>query len=705
MLGLDVQFNIISYAVVSAKYESNSNILLSFLPLVENVLASVSASYISKKEVIDLFKETYGYDLPIAIFDEFFKILKKQNKIDYLKNDCIDIKKSKLQEFDIDSSYNNDIKALKAEYSLFHKKRGHEIKADDVLKNFLLFIIKNAVEFNSFIRYDSNFSNQINDDNGYQDELVEFLVEMRSEDTRVYKLLKDIYYGVVLTSLLSSGEDSIKKYSLSNNHNIENVLLDSNYIFRLLDLQTEFEHTVAEDTYNELKSCGCKFWVAKDTLKQIADTVKQFVNNYNDSSTVAINWIGEKKFTGLGSAYLRRGLSPSKLIGFLSNLEAMLQENYEVNILNENEFSSVVFSEDDKKELCSIKYDTPTEGIEHDLRLVEFVRNKRSKNVYDFKQAKWWVLTDDNRLTKWNSNKVGKTGIQECITESQLSTILWLNSPKNLSYDSLFSTVLALRNRALGDNSDFCKISKIIGELKDKYDDPKDLDKVSLVFANQFISIDEFINDDSESINQKFEEAMDKASIILKERDCFKQKNAELEALNEKITEEHNREYNEAMLSVRENKSLLSIETLEHIETLKKLLKQKEKDINTIEDGKKQYSLKINNQKKCVRVFCYILSIWILFEISGKLQIIFGGWYKENGLSFSIIRMFLSGIVVTTAKKCINKISDLIFRALVQLRVFPDYQSNIEQNLKQKQILENERTLIIEQIESKQRNG
>ena len=68
MLGLDAQFNIISYAVISSKYEKNQNISLSFIPLLEHVLLSIDTdqsvlkggimvlSHIFMHAVNDLFK-------------------------------------------------------------------------------------------------------------------------------------------------------------------------------------------------------------------------------------------------------------------------------------------------------------------------------------------------------------------------------------------------------------------------------------------------------------------------------------------------------------------------------------------------------------------------------------------------------------------------------------------------------------------------
>ena len=46
---------------------------------------------IEKKKIEPLFKETYGYDIPVATLSYLLDVLKKQDKIDYLKHEIIEI--------------------------------------------------------------------------------------------------------------------------------------------------------------------------------------------------------------------------------------------------------------------------------------------------------------------------------------------------------------------------------------------------------------------------------------------------------------------------------------------------------------------------------------------------------------------------------------------------------------------------------------
>ena len=91
MLGLEAQLSIVSYAVITEKYESNKNITISFLPLIEHILLGCADETIEKKKIEPLFKETYGYDIPVATLSYLLDVLKKQDKIDYLKHEIIEM--------------------------------------------------------------------------------------------------------------------------------------------------------------------------------------------------------------------------------------------------------------------------------------------------------------------------------------------------------------------------------------------------------------------------------------------------------------------------------------------------------------------------------------------------------------------------------------------------------------------------------------
>ena len=643
MLGLDAQFNIISYAVISSKYEKSQNISLSFIPLIEHVLIAVDVDYIPSKQIHDLFKETYGYEIPPAILNHLLKVLKIQGKIEFLRGEYIQINKDAIQDYDNKYLLETSLKSLATNLDIFLKKQGVSIDKVKIVNDVLRFIIRNAIEFNAFLNYNSNLTIQKNDSDDIDNIIVSFLLEERRNNTKDYQFLKNIYFGVIIATLISSGDDNLVE---NEKFAVENVILDSNYIFRLLNLQTELECLAARDTYKALKEKGCSFCVSRETLKQIADTIHNAIDNYSVSANQVLRISGEERFAGLASAILRRNLTAADLQRIIAKLEKTLSDNYGVSVLDDSEFEGIIIEKDDN--FCSLSSDKPqssTAGIIHDLKLIYYVRQKRSSNVYCMQQAKWWVLTDDYKLTKWNAKNTGKGKVLECITESQLATIMWLNEPQALSYDSLFSTALALRNRTLFDNMEFERISIAIETQKEKYaEDPSALDKLALVFSQKLINLDD-LAEDGENPDEIFVQSIEKAEEFSRENSKLIEQNKKLieEAVNQQKV--HSEESEIANKTIIEQKSLLSAETLEHIGTLKRLLEEKGNKRDDYLNQKSKYQTIYD--RRCVTVKIIVAIVFGIFIFFGSMiiQQNFGDWYLNNQLFYTIISACITSII------------------------------------------------------------
>ena len=149
MFGLEAQLSIVSYAVITEKYESNKNIAISFLPLIEHILLECADKTIEKKKIEPLFKETYGYDMPVATLSYLLDVLKKQDKIDYLVCETIDIKKENLTDYDSKYDYERQLRALTTDCDFYLKKKGIELDRASIVKLLLNFVVCNSLEFNS----------------------------------------------------------------------------------------------------------------------------------------------------------------------------------------------------------------------------------------------------------------------------------------------------------------------------------------------------------------------------------------------------------------------------------------------------------------------------------------------------------------------------------------------------------------------------
>ena len=478
-----------------------------------------------------------------------------------------------------------------------------------------------------------------------------------------------------------------------------------------MNLQTELEYLAAQHTYKTLKENGCSFCVARDTLKQIADTIHNAIDNYSTTANHILRISGEERFAGLASACLRRELSAADLEKIISKLEGTLSEHYSVTILDDSEFDSISIEMDDTfRSLCSEKPLSSTLGIIHDLRLIHFVRNKRPSNIYCMQQAKWWVLTDDYKLTKWNAKNIDKNNILECITESQLATVMWLNEPQVLSHDSLFSTALALRNRTLLGNAEFEKISRAIETQKEKFaSDPASLDKLALVFSQKLINLDDLAKEDVDKHDELFAQSMQSAEKFSQKHSLLLEENAKLKDSAEKAEIDHQLERIQAADAIALQKSLLSSETISHVETLKKLLNEKRDKQMSVQREKDLREKKIKAQKRFVKVFLGIILLAGIVVLSLCAQSRFGNWYQTHQLvcwlisgGLAIAFFVLFGIPWQNAcTKAFDKLTNLFVKSLILLHVFKNHIKAIEKLDEQLSNLGEEIKSLLDDIDAK----
>lgn len=130
------------------------------------------------------------------------------------------------------------------------------------------------------------------------------------------------------------------------------------------------------------------------------------------SSTVnnVLRFYGDEKFSGLNSVCIRKNLTPTDLLQIISSLEDTLENKYKIICVSKEEMDELQY-DDSFSSLAKVKPDSSDFGITHDLYLIDFIKRHRPSYVYKMDSAKWWALTDDNKLTKWNTESQNEIGI------------------------------------------------------------------------------------------------------------------------------------------------------------------------------------------------------------------------------------------------------------------------------------------------------
>lgn len=680
MYGMDVQFNIISYAVISTKFESCRSLMESFLPLVEHALSCVEKDCVEEIAINDTYEEIYGYRIHAAILSQLLKILKKQGKIEKLKGESIQINKTSLKSYDLKEEHDLRLRALISEIDIFTKRKGRSYKRETISKSIIQFLQKNAIDFNSFINYQSNME-AVDDGEELFDDLVEFLLEERRNSTKHYEFVKEIFAGIVLSSIIISNEEMTS--SFKEDFHIKNVLLDSNYIFRLLDLQTSLERQAAQDTYEALNNIGCSFWICKETVKQIADTIRAITSNCTETANSVLRLYGDDRFTGLASACVRRSLTAAKLESIIDELENTLKKDYNVNIIDEDVFNIdlIDINGDKFKSLQEVKIDSSEFSIAHDLLLLCVVSANRPKTLYKADQASWWVLTDDNKLTNWNVKNSTHKNIPECITEAQLATVMWLCNPKTASLDGLFNTIIALRSQGLAGNGEYIKISKEIERQKERLvDDEPKLKKLSLVLSQRLLSVEELLSDDRDEMDAKFDQ------MFIESQEQLEEKSRTIEE-QEKSIHLHIQRNKELSRDFDSTKSLLSEQTEKLILSLKKRKEDKQVQHgeiqNQIKSLEKDSEKRVKNVALSLRLILIALIILIYIFVLPLIDSL-ENWYSNHQFLYSTLMFVVSlitaclGIKLELAITVSSWLSKYIISEFVKMKLMRNVGAEID---------------------------
>ncbi|MBQ2941698.1 MAG: hypothetical protein IJD97_05630 [Clostridia bacterium] len=683
--GMDTQFNIISYAILSDKYSKGESMLESFVPLFERLLFQIEGDTVSIANFAQLYKANFGNDIDMPLLGQSITYLENQNKVTKLKGESLEIHKENL--IDYDEPYYESLEVLKQELERYLKPVRNPAYSEPAINYLLRFICENAIEVNSYFNYKSNLENVKHTDEPYEERIISFFLEERGKNSISYKLIQEIYSGVVMASVVTTGDVRVG----DNPYNIDNVLIDSSFIFRLLDLQTHYEYEAAQSTYKSLKSKGCNFWVLPGTLQQVVKTIQAFSRKYSPTIGKVINPYGDIRFSGIGSAVIRRNLDTINLNQIIETFADELKEKYGVSEFTEFDVPYEELPCHDLNSLGTYK-NRDGESVEHDIRLIETIKRLRSKYVYLSQKASWWVLTDDVKLTKWCSRKKEDHEIPECITEAQISTLFWLNEPQNIANESFYNMVLSLRNKYLIDDDEFMRISGIIDTQKKKYESNESkMDRLAMTFNPRSMSLEELLSLTDDAADEYIAEKMSKADQVYAESEEKDKKIEELSSLAtgylekselgekriEELSEElavskkqkadENKRYNESLCNEKKER--------------KKLLCDKKK---SIEKEYKHVKLKYKLQLCIPLLIGLTIVAGLIFWIETKVDC--AKFISIHGISISLVATILALALIAFVgthdkvklyKIVLNKYTQSRVNKAVAFRKIPDYEKEI----------------------------
>lgn len=521
------------YMYAALVYDSGKNIFESFIPLVEGALnLLVEHSSISFLALHQKINELYKVNMPKATLKKLLSRMAEKGTINYINKQYISVSGENFDStfWQERSRSECDISDLFIAYKIFLSNMGITI-SDDVAKSEICnFVFDNCYELINFFAKDNTLMiNHEKSNCEHFAELSDFLVNCKSKNNKEYQSLEKLYCGATQSTLLNFKVEDIEQLQ-SADLNITNVILDSNFIMRILDIQTENECTVAIDTLNTLKKLNIKIFVLKISLQEVISSIKKYLRDIEPYSQQTRNYFRNKtiRMSGLLAAQ-QRGKTKTELLE-LTNYEKLKNKliSSKIGVIEDGEQKE--FKETEIQELIKFKGkdNFGEKQAYHDLYLIDYCRNKRKPNFSSYSEAEWWVLSSDNRLVKWNQETC--ENFRECITEAQISNLLWLKT-RNMDNNGLINTMITLSNGYLVSQTKLELFINRMNAYKAKNrDNQNKLDKMALIFASDVITTQDIQNEDNENIEDYVEEKVIKIDAKKAEKEQGdKQKELELQ--------------------------------------------------------------------------------------------------------------------------------------------------------------------------------
>ena len=327
-----------------------------------------------------------------------------------------------------------------------------------------------------------------------------------------YEVIRKIYLGSILSCYLSEYEPQDKMMS-----DVE-LLLDTNFIVSLLDLNTPESTTTCRQLLKIASSFGYSLRVLKETIKETTDLLLKKAEYFDKSFLPKL--INPED---IYKACERRNLNRNDLERIADNLENILVDEYSIlQIPYTVKYQNLAKSSTEYAEFKKIR-NTDFAAL-HDIMALYYVREKRGKKkIKHFEDVNCWFV--NNAINHDNSDYVGYKlrGYQpEIIRADELLCVLWFIKPDigngDLTDGVVDTNLNALISCTLNSSLPQASIIKELDDNIQKYKDASISDKDILRIATRITThqlknieeLNEIAESDSKQFVQKWKEEADK---------------------------------------------------------------------------------------------------------------------------------------------------------------------------------------------------
>jgi hypothetical protein len=644
-----------------------------FTPLIKRTLSKLNEKGIfSGKSITEIKVESdssYGIDFPIPVLRTILAAIAREinseteRRFELFQDDSFQIKNYAFTEFEETMRLQSQqIDNLEKMFSEFCETCGENRPENSSI---LEFIEKNKLSLSKYLAH-----RQLDETKDYTIEAQ--FVEFFRQIPPVYETIRDIYLGSIIVGYIEYKTENIKT-------DIE-LLLDTNFILGLLDLNTPESTHTCRKVIEITKTQGYKLTALKDTLNETTALLKAKIGNFD------LTFLQKKIYPeDIYNACDRRKLNSADLERITDNLEKEILA-YGVSVIhdttkykNKARFSS---------EYESLKKHRHSDvAALHDATAVYYVREKRKKKIKDFENVNCWFINNSVSREKYDLDKGNNIEYQpELIKADDFLNIIWLSNPQiNRTVDINEISEIGLNSLiSIGLTSSLPRLS-IIRELDDnihKYAQDSGLTDADIVrvatriTTKQLIDIENLnklakqdkeqfvkrLNEEAQKQKELEEERIKKLDKILQE---LSNKNTGMQKIK-KDCEEKSKNLDERITSVNGQSQLKdkTIQTLSSELEKERLLRRKdsnkrkfEKREQFIGDAVKKWRRKTNIELLiCVIIFVLgVLSLLWLTDWNLKNASKLYNELKTNLIFSSIVFLFGTIFSAITFKKWYDK--------------------------------------------------
>ncbi|MEE9555246.1 MAG: hypothetical protein V3W18_13240 [candidate division Zixibacteria bacterium] len=639
---------IIAVSVIATLYDNKRDLFQSFIPICEKAIhllaKHISRIQIETMELREYIDDFYGIRFPVGTLRTILKKLQKRRGYitTYENATSFQIDAKHLEEAQLDfHNAEQEINILSKNIVLFALKSGENLTETEAMELLNVFLDRNKSEMSSFFagtifsedslreaQYEKSTRSKLN-------LIFEFIKYVKQERKKDYDVIKNLYFGSVISSLL----ENVDPAEISKKPQNGVLYIDTNFILRLLDWQTPEDHIAAIELHRLAISNNYSLYAYRITVDELHKALSRFLGFVEGSSDAELEHTLQKfRLGGLISAYQRKKARPSDLADLLPQIEEVLFNEFNIQIderLKELEDYEGSQEFDTLRKLKN-RFDNDAEiglfknSLNHDLTCIKGIKELRKKYYYAYNNARYWFLTSDYKLLRYNQKKdLGNKSVPETIGDLQLTNLLWLANPTDVKEAGLKHLILAFGARSgvtLKMLVDFNRhLEKYIKEHPDK------IDKASLIYRNLNMSEEIFAANDKRS-----EEYQDESSyyysVIENLIEKAEKESAAINLKENKLANEVNK-YKEEVQNLR----ALSKEKDLELGEKSALLKRAHIDLLDKEGEKNSLGSKAKIWRLISEIFAFILFLSISIVVASKFS---GGW-KITIQAFALLTIWI----------------------------------------------------------------